>query len=41
VPQANLFSASFGSVGAHVLTIQVVSMPSRPYVAIDAFVVVR
>lgn len=41
VPQANLFSTSFGSVGAHVLTIQVVSMPSRPYVAIDAFVVVR
>lgn len=40
VARAVLFKRSFGSVGRHTLTIEVLSMPSHPYVAIDGFVVV-
>jgi hypothetical protein len=39
VARAELFRSSFGSVGRHTLTIEVLSMPSRPYVAIDGFIV--
>ena len=39
VTRAVLFSRSFRTAGRHTLTIQVLSTPSRPYVAIDGFVV--
>ncbi len=39
VARAVLFKRSFGSVGPHTLTIQVLAMPSHPYVAIDGFAV--
>lgn len=39
IARAVLFKRSFGTVGRHTLTIEVLSMPSRPYVAIDGFVV--
>ncbi len=39
VARAVLFKRSFDTVGQHTLTIKVLSMPSRPYVAIDGFVV--
>ena len=39
VPHAVLFKHSFRTSGHHTLTIKVLSMPSHPYVAIDAFVV--
>jgi Mannosyl-glycoprotein endo-beta-N-acetylglucosaminidase len=41
VAQAVLFKHSFDGIGPHTLTIQVLSMPSHPYVAIDAFTVVH
>ena len=39
VPHAVLFKHSFRTSGHHTLTIKVLSIPSHPYVAIDAFVV--
>ncbi len=35
--QAAIFSRTFTSSGRHTLTIEVLSMPARPYVAIDGF----
>jgi hypothetical protein len=37
--RAVLFEHSFASSGRHTLTIEVLSMPSHPYVAVDAFTV--
>lgn len=37
--RAVLFEHSFASSGSHTLTIEVLSMPSHPYVAIDGFTV--
>jgi hypothetical protein len=37
--RAVLFKHGFGAVGRHTLTVKVLSMPSRPYVAIDGFAV--
>ena len=39
VPQVALFARTFRSVGRHTLTIQVLSSPGHPYVAIDGYVV--
>jgi hypothetical protein len=39
VARATLFQRSFRATGRHTLTIKVLSMPSHPYVAIDAIVV--
>ena len=39
VPQVALFARTFRSVGRHTLTIEVLSSPGHPYVAIDGFVV--
>ena len=39
VPQVTLFGHAFRSVGRHTLTIEVLSSPGHPYVAIDGFVV--
>ena len=39
VPQVVLFRHAFRSVGRHTLTIEVLSSPGHPYVAIDGFVV--
>jgi hypothetical protein len=39
VARAVLFQRSFAAVGPHTLTVKVLSMPSRPFVAIDGFAV--
>jgi len=41
VASASLFSTSFATAGTHRLTIEVLSMPRRPFVAIDRFLVRR